>query len=905
MAKLNKQQRPSNIQKAKRFAPRTELTKEERQKEIQLTEKKNKTRRAQAHNRAKNKKLHGFRDIINRFGYTLGKGKKRYKTLGSSFNLYTTLFTNWLRKGWQKSNIPEHNIAFNKFYCSSDKIYTTNEGKKPIVLKSWETNTMPIGWVDIIREDLSKLESNYNTAHHTNYVITLNYIQDCSPSKIKSFSNNTRYQNSFDSLRRQYERNLLSLDDDSISKAQKQANLGKEMYTRLMTYEWLMDLEEDSQSSLWDTYELLEIVIENGEPQEINEIFEKAYHTVIERLKYFKINSKDLMLEVQGYYDDQSFIGHDSKKQSIKRDLPCEVRNADYLSCSNVVQEGNISDLVGVPVGIDILNEKPVFIDYTDNNLSPNQLITAMTGEGKTFLVQTLIVALLQFPQLYFTLVIDFKNEYKELAKKLGMQFISVAPSDGVYIDTMVVPAPTGDNEIDLELKDDAFRDTEEIFSVLLGEAWNDLDIRSAFNYVRNSLYRKRGFVANEPETWSNTRGLTFQSFYDEIGIVLNNEPTQAKESAGGTLAPYHKMKQILSDYFEIDGSKNSYFQHAISLEDIDESTGVIFGLGQNVSTGMNNQERLLLSIIFIMHLLKALIFTMKQQNRLLMTFFEETNQLLLLPHIAELLSRFASGGRSFGMRNFFITNAPEQIFDAKELNSKENKNVDLSAISALSSNIGGCIVGALREEAMISVVKTLLKGHANLNNFVKMLINEANSNGKTALKHTFLILHRNKTALIQALANPVLVEQGLFGTEIKASSRYDKDITLDDLLNNENEKTFKKYSKEVHDKSNTIQKNKPIKSNVWEEQNQAHAANKINTRNSPTPPDFGEIPKPLNAGERRELARREQRYREFHNRDFDDDFDFERPMRNRKRHKNHNENNRSTRLKDNGDFKF
>lgn len=901
MAKLIKKVNSSKNKKPERFKPHTELTKEEQRKQLELNEKRNKTRRTQSHNRVKNKKPHGFNDIINHFGYTFGKSKKAHKKIGSTFNLYTTLFTNWLRKGWQKSNIPDHNIPFNKIYCSSDKIYTTNEGKKPIVLKSWETNSMPIGWVDIIREDLSKLESNYNTAHHTNYIITLNYLQDCTPSKIKNFSNNKRYQNSFDSLRRQYERNLLSLDDESISKAQKQANLGQEMYTRLMTYEWLMDLEEDEQSSLWDSYEILEVIIENGEPQEINELFEKAYHTVIERLNYFKINSKDLMLEVQGYYDDQSFIGHDRKKQSIKRDLPCEVRNGDYLSASNVVQEGNISDLVGVPVGIDILNEKPVFIDYTDNNLSPNQLITAMTGEGKTFLVQTLIVALLQFPQLYFTLVVDFKNEYKDLAKKLGMQFISVAPSDGVYIDTMVVPSPTGDEEIDLELKDDAFRDTEEVFSVLLGEAWEDLDIRSAFNYVRSSLYRKRGFVANEPETWSNTKGLTFQSFYDEIGNVLNNEPTQAKESAGGSLKAYHKMKQILSDYFEIDGSKNSYFQHAISLDDIDESTGVIFGLGQNVSTGMNNQERLLLSIIFIMHLLKALIFKMKKQKRLLMTFFEETNQLLLLPHIAEMLSRFASGGRSFGMRNFFITNAPEQIFDAKELNSKENKNVDLSAISALSSNIGGCIVGALRKEAMLSVVRTLLQGHNNLENFVKMLINEANSNGKTALKHTFLILHRNKTALIQALANPVLVDQGLFGTEIKANSRYDKDITLDDLLNAENEKTFKKYSKTIHDKSNSIHKNKINRQNVWSEQSQAHTANKMNTKHSPTP-SFDEIPKPLSTGERRELSQRERHFRRNGNEiENKNDFDFKHPTNGRNQSQNANIN----RLKDDGDFRF
>lgn len=842
MAKLRKDKQVKPINRAKRFNVNDEdkekLQKQSLRVKLQLDSKRKSTKRYQAKEFQRKNRPKGFRDIIFHFGYTAGRFKRKRKKSGSALNLYTTLFTNWLRKGWQRSNIPKNPIPFNKFYCSSDKIYTTTQGKKPIVLKSWETNSLPIGWVDIIRTDLEKLQDNYNLAHHTEYEITLNYLQDAQPSKIKAFSSNQQYKNSFDNLRKQYERNRLSLDDSDINEYQKQNNLGEDMYKRLMTYEWLMDIEDDDQSSLWDTYEILEIVIDNGEPREINELFEKAYHTVIQRLNYFKINSKDLMLEVQSYYQGQSFIGYDGKKQSIKREIPCEVRNSTYLSSSNVVQEGNISDLVGVPVGIDILNEQPVFIDYTDNNLSPNQLITAMTGEGKTFLVQTIITALLQFPQLYFTLVIDFKNEYKALAHKLGLQFISVAPADGVYIDTMVVPAPTGDKDVDLELREDAFRDTEEIFAILLNDAWDDLDIRSAFNYVRSSLYRKRGYVADEPETWINTQGLTFQSFYDEIGNVMNNEPTQAKEVTGGSLLPYRKMKQILSDYFEVDGSKTSYFQHPISLDDIDESTGVVFGLGQNVSTGMNNQERLLLSIRFIMHLLKALIFKMKKQNRLLMTFFEETNQLLLLPNIAELLSKFASGGRSFGMRNFFITNAPEQIFDARELNSKENKKVDLSAISALSSNIGGCIVGALRLDAMKSVVRTLLNGRTSINNFVKMLVDEANSNGKTPMKHTFLLLHRNKTAIIQALANPVLVEQGLFGTEVKASSRYNKNIKLDDLLRSENQQTFDDYTKRVHHIAkdiNTQQKNTFGKKNIWQEQQQGHTA--TNLSKSPTPP--------------------------------------------------------------------
>lgn len=796
---------------------------------------------------AKKRKMRGNRNtrsrnnnqtVLSHFGYTPAGNRLKQKTTGTIIQLYSQIIANWLRRGWQRSNVPDHHIPFNKFYYSSNKIYTTGTVKIPYILFKWQCDSLPIGWVSVIRNDLEKIQNDYNTANGTNYMITFNHLEQCNKSKIKAFSSNPTYQNQFDRLRRQYEKNLMELDNPDIAKAQKAQHLGEENYNLMTTYEWLMDLEEDDNSSLWETYELCEVVVSGDDGMALNELAEKACDNVISRFNYFKIKIKDLMMMVQSYYDDQSFIGHQRKRQVIHKQFSPENRESSYLTSGINLQEGSVSDLVGVPVGIDIFNQKPVYVDYTDNSLSPNTLVAGITGSGKTFLVQTLITAFLQFPQFYFPVICDVKNEYRRLAKLLGMQFVSLSPSDGVYIDTLVIPSPTGDNEIDLELKEDSLRDTEAIFEILLGEKWKELDVQSAFNFVRNSLYRKRGVVLDNPNTWKNSSGLTFHSFYDEIGIVMQEKATQAKESAGGSLQPFKEMKQILSNYFEKDGAKASYFQRPISLSEIDDSTGVVFGLDQNVST-MNNDERLTLSIRFMMHLLKTLTVKIKKQKRLLMTFFEETNQLVLMPHIADLLSRFASGGRSFGMRNFFITNAPRQIFDAKELKN-DNSDVNLSAISALESNIGSVIVGSLKKKDMQTVYERMLQGKQNVTGFLKLLIQEAGNSGKSAMSHTFILLHRGKTALIQALANPALVEQHFFGSEIKTNSRYNQEITVDDLLEEKENKQglqdyvqeMRKQSKEFNDKTTQRLDENSIKRNLFNEQSRDYGARDLSRRN-------------------------------------------------------------------------
>ena len=88
----------------------------------------------------------------------------------------------------------------------------------------------------------------------------------------------------------------------------------------------------------------------------------------------------------------------------------------------------------------------------------------------------------------------------------------------------------------------------------------------------------------------------------------------------------------------------------------------------------------------FIMLIINNLTNREDYQKRLLTIFYEETNRLLTLPKVAEMMAGFASSGRSRGIRNFFITNAPEQVFNAGDVKNSNEKfvKVDLVLLAQL-----------------------------------------------------------------------------------------------------------------------------------------------------------------------------------------------------------------------------
>lgn len=686
----------------------------------------------------------------------------------STLSVYASRLAHWISKGWGESEVPLEQVPSNEFFNSINKTYTRNAVKMPIAIIGWG-EVMPIGWLDHIRDDLMTLEYSYNTSQNENLRISLNEIYDAEYTDL-SFSRSKPLQNDYKRIVNEISGK--GYDDYAIE-----------------TYDWLQDMDT-GEDSLWNTRYFLELIVSGGPSGKTAELLRNAYEELIKELSVLQLKSKDMYLTIQSYYDSFSPLGHNHKKgsgSSLHKKFVPVLRSGRMIASTNSLHEGNISDLKGVPVGIDVNSGRPIFIDYTDNSLPPSTIITASTGSGKTYLTQSILDAFLLFSDKYFPVVVDYKNEYVELGRSSGMQIISNSPSDGLYYDTMELADPTGDNDVDLRALDNSIDTTNNVFAILLGDQWEHL--KPAFEYTRRSLYQRQGVYLDKPETWKNSKGLTYHTFYNEIYKILSEDRIKAEEETD--IQDFIDLRRALSEYFEIDGSKTSYFKKPIRMKDIDNSRGIIFALDRKGETNSSATDtKLLLSMQFITHILSNLT-DRKKDKRLIPIFWEETNQLLLIQNVANMISSLTSGGRSRGIRNFFITNAPGQIFNAEK--ESEFSVVDPGLISTIMNNVQSVIVGPNSREEMNIIQKKYNMTSSTMNVFFDLLVDQANrdNSDKSGLANKFILKHRGHSALIQAVSNQALNDLGVFGTETDINKENDeqkKEALMKELMKTQDE---------------------------------------------------------------------------------------------------------------------
>lgn len=755
---------------------------------------------AQRRRGRKQGRVRGSGNIIRKYSKSQSTEKIDKLIHSNIWNVYTDRLVHWIDKGWGKNNLVFKLIKSNTFVNSNNKIYTTRAVKVPIVLYSFP-DFLPIGWLEQIRDSAEGEKNKYNRANGTMLSVAVNRVMSSEPSDT-TFSGNKKYMRDYDNLVRQYEINASVLKDDTIKERDKQKTIGEDLYRKLQTYEWIRSIEENKDDSFWNQREFLEITVSGGSGQETAPLIQDLYKAITRQLDILQIKYKDLYQTVQNYYDGFSPIGHGETRRNylFKKFLP-QLRSARQMLSPTLLRQGSISDDYGVPVGIDIYAEAPLFIDYADNNLPPSTFLFASSGSGKTFLVQTMLVGFLQQPDLFFPIIIDWKNEYVELGRSSGMQIISNSPSEGLYFSTIELPEPTGDFRIDEKAKDNALRSTENVFELLLGEEfWNAEGTKSAFNFVRASLYRRHGVLLGDSSTWTNSRGLNYFTFYAEIGRILTEDRGAAFDAVDNMGSDnskpqdvYKKMQEKLSDYFEKNGSKASFFKKAVRMEEINNSRGVIFALDRDQESVSGDSDiRLDLAMQFIINIINNLTNRKEHEQRLITIFYEETNRLLLLPKIAGMISGLTSSGRSRGIRNFFITNSPGQVLRMSD-DDKTNQftKVDPGVIDSIVSNVGSVIVGPNKNDAMSAIAEKYNMTSDNQINLLRLLMQQESKDNSddSVMAHKFLIMHRSKTTLIEAISSPALKEIGLFGTETKVKRQtrdlvQDKKVLMDELLN-------------------------------------------------------------------------------------------------------------------------
>lgn len=775
---LTKAQRQAYLKMKKSMIEKEQIAKrKERNAKAEQIRDRSKLKR-EANQRAKGNK--GAFERIKKLTYSPISSRVSKMVSSSTMSIYTSRLAHLISKGWGESNVPLDVIPTNRFKNSTNKTYTTESVKMPLAIVSYGEQ-LPIGWLDDIRSDLGVLQNSYNVSQHKQLKISLNQVTDAKWSDL-NFSDNKRLNND-------YKRAVVNGNADSRDDV-------------LRTYTWLQDIEIENQDSIWSTRVFLELCVSGGQSGETAELLRQAYEELVKRLKILQLKTKDLYLTVQDYYDSFGPLGHNKRKgprARLPKKYPAIPRSGEMIIASTELRQGSISDYEGVPIGIDVNSERPIFIDYTDNNLPPSTIVSATTGSGKTYLMMTILMGLLLDSKRYFPIVIDYKNEYVDLGRSAGMQIISSSPSDGLYYDTMEIPETTGDNAVDARNIDNALSTTDHVFEILLGEDWKRL--KHAYEFVRRSLYSRQKVFIDKPESWANSKGLTYHTFYNEIRRVLSEKRSQASEQAD--IQDYIDLQRDLSEYFEIDGSKRSYFKQPIRMRDIQAHRGVIFALDRKGEAGgdVQSDTKLLLTMQFIMHILNNLT-EGKKDRRLIPIYWEETNQLLLIPNVASMISSLTTGGRSRGIRNFFITNSPGQIFRAEQ-ESKFSK-VDPGVISTIVSNAQSVILGPNSMNDMETLAEKYNLRGETLRVYLELLAKQAteDNSDNSAMAHKFIVRHRGKATLIQAISNKALDRLGFFGSEIDVNENISDEQRKEDLM------------KELMDNGSNVNENIDIRKN-------------------------------------------------------------------------------------------
>jgi len=446
-------------------------------------------------------------------------------------------------------------------------------------------------------------------------------------------------------------------------------------------------------------------------------------------------------------YDKEYNISKCSSSELLDKLNPMYILSDSIVSKFNPIYHGYSGDTKGVYIGMDVNSYTPYLKDFSKGAKAQNILFMAETGGGKSTLIKNFMI----FSKLngYCIICVDYEgDEYRLTWQKLGAKIIDLR--GGLYFDTTEIGDITGDPDIDFFLKDEAIRLTLRVFS-LLYDVDNGMSItqEAIFSDAINNLYRKCG-VTEDPETWSNSKGLLFSDVYDEI-VNLFYDDEYLKEHG---YEQYKEECRLLVDglrvYFSETGMKKSMLKTNLSVNDIKSEDMIIisFGMKGENTTFVDKREAVLkqMTISYLCSLLANHNKTVKKTNTVIV--LEELQRYLREELSSDIVINLFSGARK---RNAILLGA---INIPKDVVKDELKGADSlyeSASTLIIGKIKASTIDMLIEKfGMESSVKNTLENIRTLPEF----------------DHCFLIFDDlKKYSLIKLELPKELAESSLFKT--------------------------------------------------------------------------------------------------------------------------------------------
>jgi len=649
---------------------------------------------------------------INEIDEIRDNHKRNNKKLGI-FEFYIELLFALISKGNLNNPKPEVVIPEGYFYYSTNKIFTKDKVKKVFFIDEFPGGVSQ----DFVKDLKFELKG----------LCEITVIERAEPYYFD--------RNSYAVKRRiniWKQRTDAYLEEESNRDSLEElfnGNKGEEYFDRnkrmIKSWQWVNDTEKD-RDNFCRFFLTVELVASNIlDLQKAEGIF-KNY------MENNGVKTGTIFIQTNEYYKAFSVAGRNENNMLKKRSKGM-ILSDRIISRFADTQAGLSGDTNGLYMGTDVITNLPITYDVKSGSDAVVFLLTASTGEGKSGASKTLLTHL-EIENLC-TIIVDYEgDEYTAIGQEHDAQFVSMSDGSSYYFDTTEIGDLTGNELIDEALKSEAISTTKLVFDVLTDykNGMNHFEV-SLFNDMILRVYASRG-VTDDPETWKNSKGCSYEDLYRELTIMKDEEE-------------YEHIRDNIEEFIiklrlYFDGNIYSgIFKNRISINDLLGHKNIVFSFGMRGKTENTIDARsLALRQLFVGYITILICnYNKTVLNKLTYVAWEELQRYLNNEASGKIINDIVSGGRKRGMIVFLITNSPLQILDIAEDDTSE-----LSAhTKAIKSNIKGYIVGRYPNEITEKIIKCVPQLQVCADEM--RLINTDDS-----FKHCFLLNYKNEYNIVK-----------------------------------------------------------------------------------------------------------------------------------------------------------
>lgn len=280
-----------------------------------------------------------------------------------------------------------------------------------------------------------------------------------------------------------------------------------------------------------------------------------------------------------------------NKRPEHLKDVPAIVYSIQTLAESLPSTQG-YNNTTGQLVGYDAISNYPYLIDFRKTANAKNIMIEAMSGFGKTYLVEWWLHPF--FSDGFRQCIMDIKGtEFTAYTKKVGGITLSLRSTSTHYINSFVWSAEDIYDEAPESYAAKCIRSAKEKMCIMSEMTGKDLALCEALiEEFLEALYMSVGASPKNTATWKRTKQLNPYCVYDALISYLSNE-VMAKY---GDVAK--DLKARLSIYMSRKGSYSHIFRDALSIRDFLDSQCLTFDFG--IIEGESEQS----PVMFKLHVL-------------------------------------------------------------------------------------------------------------------------------------------------------------------------------------------------------------------------------------------------------------------------------------------------------------